>query len=296
MTKLLRIGMAFRAACLLGIAIGQLAQADIVEKVNIVQTPSGIRFGVLGTKGSFPAPTLFLFATNIEDSLVSQTYNKVGSIVEQHGYVCVSMDLPLHRGAGSPALPPGNPGGLPGWAVAIGNGDAVVPEFVSKVSQVLDYLIQEGYTDPEKVAVAGTSRGGFIAMHVAAADTRIRCAIGFAPVTDLTELTEFADLKENTLAKSLSLSNVAAKLSGRPIWVCIGNNDERVNTDRAIEFTRKVVAASVARKKPTSTELIDVELHVMPWLGHGGNLLSSAHDIAAAWLLARMGEGNTEKG
>ena len=45
----------------------------------------------------------------------------------------------------------------------------------------------------------------------------------------LIPLTEFADLKDSQLAKSLSLVNVAEKLAGRPIWVSIGNNDERVD-------------------------------------------------------------------
>ena len=76
--------------------------------------------------------------------------------------------------------------------------------------------------------------------------------------------------------------------------VSISNNDARVGTDKAIEFTRKVVSASVAGKKSTSSEVIDVELHVMPWPGHGGNLLSNVHDVAAAWLLARTGEGVTK--
>ena len=281
-----RTKVTFPAACLLCLAIAHLAQAAGAGKVNMMQTPSGTRFGVLGTKGSAPAPTLFVFATQIEPTLTS-AYNKVGTIVGRHGYLCVSLDLPCHPG-----------GGLPGWAATVRSGNPLVSEFVSEVSQVLDYLIREGYTDPKRVAVAGTSRGGFMAMHIAAAEPRIKCAIGFVPVTDLTDLTEFAGLEDNKFAKSLALANVADKLAGRPLWVAIGNNDGRVNTDRAIEFTRTVVAASVAKEKRTPTDIIDVELHVMPWSGHGGNQRWSgdggdlnAHDAAAAWLLARMGEG-----
>ncbi len=265
----------------------QLARADEVGRMDILQTPSGIRFGLLGKKSSSPAPTLFTFASDIESALGGLDYIKTGIIVGRHGYLCVSLDLPYH---GAAALQ-GHPDGLAGWAADIGKGHAVFPEFVSKVSRVLDYLIRERYTDPQKVAVAGISRGAFVAMHVAAADPRFKCAIGFSPVTDLTELGEFAELKDNQLARSLSLANIAEKLVGRPLWVSIGNNDARVGTDKAIEFTRKVVAASVAGKKSTGSEFIDVELHVMPWPGHGRPV--SAHDGAAAWLLARMGEGVT---
>ena len=257
----------------------------MTEEIHVMQTPSGTRFGVLGTRVSSPAPTLFVFVTNIEDSLTVQTCNEV----RKRGYLCVSLDLPFHQGPGSPALPPNSPEGLSGWAVAIRNGEAMVPEFVSKVSQVLGYLIREGYTDPQKAAVAGISRGAFVAMHVAAADPRFKCAIGVSPVTDLTELGEFTELKDNRLARALSLADIAEKLAGRPLWVSIGNNDTRVGTDKAIEFTRKVVAASVAGKKRTPAEVIDVELHVMPWPGHGGTLIGSAYDAAATWLLARVG-------
>jgi dienelactone hydrolase len=284
--SLSRMKIVVPVACLLCVAVAQLTHANELEKVNIMQTPSGIRFGLQGEKGPAPAPTLFVFATTIEPALTSLTYNKVGGILAKHGYLCVSLDLPYHPG-----------GELDGWAEATKMGERWLPEFVSKVSQILDYLIQEGYTDPQKVAVAGSSRGAFVAMHIAAADQRVKCAIGFVPVTDLTQLTEFAGLKDSEYAKSLSLMNVAGKLAGRPIWVAIGSNDERVNTDKAIEFTRKVVAASIARKPPTSAEYVDVELHVMPWPDHGGNMrwpggddAMNAHDAAAAWLLSRMGE------
>ena len=267
---------ALAAASLLSMVIVPFARAEGAKELRIMQTPSGVRFGMLGTKRAAPAPTLFNFATMIEPTLTSQDYCKVASIVEQHGFLCVSLDLPYHPG-----------GGLPGWAAAVRKGDAVVPDFAAKVSQVLDYLIKEGYTDPQRVAVSGTSRGGFIAMHFAAADARVKCAVGFAPVTDLTDLQEFADLKENPLAQSLSLVNAAEKLAGRSVWVSIGNNDQRVNTDRAIEFTRKVIAATIENKNPAAAEPIDIELHVMPWPGHG--VRAGAHEDAAAWLLARNG-------
>ena len=61
-----------------------------------------------------------------------------------------------------------------------------------------------------------------------------------------------------------------------------------MNTDKAIEFTRKLVAHSIAGAPPQSQDKIDVELHVMPWRGHGGLDVINAHDVAAAWLLARM--------
>lgn len=261
---------------LLSLVIASFARAEGAKELKIMQTPSGIRFGMIGAKGPAPAPTLFNFATMIEPTLTSQDYCRVASLLAERGYVCVSLDLPCHPGAG-----------LEGWAQEIGKGNALIPGFVSKVSEVLDYLVKEGYSDPERVAVSGTSRGGFIAMHVAAADPRVKCAVGFWPVTDLADLTEFAELKDATLVRSLALVNLADKLAGRSVWVNIGNNDQRVNTDSAIAFTRKVVAATLAKRDPASTEPVDVELHVTRWPGHGVG--PGAHDDAAAWIMARNG-------
>ena len=52
-------------------------------------------------------------------------------------------------------------------------------------------------------------------------------------------------MEKHAGTRSLSIINSADKLAGRPIWLCIGNNDERVDTDKAIAFTRKVVAEAV---------------------------------------------------
>ena len=71
------------------------------------------------------------------------------------------------------------------------------------------------------------------------------------------------------------------KLAGRSYWLCIGNNDQRVGTDEVISFTRKLVAASLAAKKPA-----DVFVVITPTLGH--TIHKTAHDEAAAWLLERL--------
>src|SRR5205823_13170699 len=80
---------------------------------------------------------------------------------------------------------------LSAWRVRTEKGEDWLPAFTAKVRDVLDYLVKEGYTDPGRVAVAGTSRGGFIANHVAAADPRFRAVIAFAPVTEPMVLREF---------------------------------------------------------------------------------------------------------
>ena len=90
-----------------------------------------------------------------------------------------------------------------------------VAEFNNRLSKVLDHLIKQGISDPEKIAACGTSRGGFLALHAAIHDPRVKCVAGFAPVTDLSVLREFKSTSECQLVKKFNLIN-RAKGSRRP--------------------------------------------------------------------------------
>jgi dienelactone hydrolase len=258
-------------------ALGQ-GGLPTAPKVKVLQTPSGVRFAILGDKGSAPAPTLFIFATSAEDSLANPDFAKIGRLLAKHGVLSISLDIPCHGGdvrQGEQA------GSLSGWRRRQQKDGDLVPSLTKKVSAVLDYLIKEGYTDPQKVAACGTSRGGFMALHAAAAEPRIRFVVAFAPVIDLLAVSEFAGMDKHEPTKALALANHADKLAGRAVWLCIGNHDDRVGTDHSIMFTRKLVAASVAQKKPAN-----VELHVMATDGH--RIHATAHEEAAAWLRGQL--------
>jgi dienelactone hydrolase len=244
------------------------------KDIQLLRTPSGVRFGLLGDKRASPAPTLFVFAADINTTLGNMDYAQEARALMKQGYLAVALDVPCHGQDHQAA----EPAGLPGWRARLTRGDDLVPGLVKKASLVLDYLVREGYTDPRRVAASGNSRGGFIALHFAAAEPRVRCVAAFCPVTDLRALTEFAGMEKDPAIQSLALANQADKLADRALWVWIGNQDDRVSTDLAIAFTRKVVAAAAARKKPAA-----VELHVMPVPGHS-SLHPSAHQEAANWL------------
>ncbi len=250
-----------------------------VPAVKVLKTPAGIRFGLMGAKGDKPAPTVFIFATGLEETLAQAAFNKVGHLLARDGALGVALDLPCH-GQDTKA---GEGAGLGGWKVRLEKGDDLVPTFVKKASAVLDFLIKEGYTAPDKVAACGTSRGGFMALHWAAAEPRLGAVVAFAPVSDLLVLTEFRGMENHVATKSLALSHHADKLAGRAVWVCIGNHDLRVGTDHLIAFTRKVVEASLAQKKTAP-----VELHVMPSIGH--SIHPTAHDEAAVWIAGQWGK------
>jgi dienelactone hydrolase len=188
----------------------------------------------------------------------------------------VSVDVPGHGAERKRD----EPEGIDAWRARLESGEVFLPEYLGRVSSVLDFLIQNRYTDPDSVSVCGTSRGGFVALHFAACDARVKRVAAFAPVTNLAVLREFQGMADKSLLQSVSLSRLTDKLVGRPVWLTIGNCDNRVGTDETITFMKEVVAASVARNRiPT------IELHIKPSIGHSAP--ARAHEDAAAWLLSR---------
>ncbi len=257
---------------------GAAAGDETGRSVVISQTAGGVRFGTWGERPAAPAPTLFIFSSTIEESLGNAYYRQCGNELAEKGYLCVSLDLPCH----GKDERTDEPKGLSGWRDRAVKGEDFMAPMVTRAKKVLDHLIAEGYTDATKTAACGTSRGGFVAAHVAGADERVRCVAAFAPVTDLTGLREFHGTGENPLVRSLSLRQKADELAGRAVWLVIGDQDARVDTDRTIELARRITAASLAVKKESR-----VELHVMPD-ARGHAIPDSSAARAAAWITEQL--------
>jgi len=208
------------------------------------RTPDGTAYAMLSPPAKGPAPTLLLLASTGESTLATEPYRRVGALLHAQGWNVVSLDLPCHGAQRRKGEPPQ----LAGWAARTARGEDIAADLCARVNKVLDHLVKSRVADPDRIAAAGTSRGGFMAFQAAAADPRIRAVAGFAPVTDLLALTEFADLKSNALAQQLALVNVAEKLSDRAAWITIGNRDGRVGTDRATAFAKALTRAAEQKK------------------------------------------------
>ena len=254
--------------------------ADAV-KINIQRLPDGLRFGLIGERPSQPAPTLFVLQGDLDVARSQAIYTEVARLMARHGFISVMIDAPAHgedRREGEPAE-------LAGWAARVERGENFIAPFNARASAVLDYLVKERYTDPTRVAACGTSRGGFLAFHFAAAEPRIRFIGGIAALTDLTALKEFSVVTKRDQAEALSLSTLAPRLAGRPAWVCIGNNDARIDTDRVIAFTRALVKATTQVQKPDAA--VPVEVVINASAGHRSS--ARDHELLAAWLLQQFG-------
>ncbi len=242
--------------------------------VTVGMTPGGTEYGLWGPTGNRPAPVLFVLAGTIDGTLGSPYFRQCGNELAADGFLSVSIDIPCH----GTQTRPGQPSGLGGWSARAAHGDDFVAESNARLSQVLTHLIETRVADPERIAVCGTSRGGYLAIQFAAHDARVTCAAAFAPVTDLAALREFREVADRPLVKKLSLLNQAERLAGRPVWIVIGDRDERVGTHHAVTLAEKLTAA--AREKGRTS---GVELLVKPE-PRGHTTPAGSSQLAANWI------------
>lgn len=246
--------------------------------LRLERLPDGTRYAVIGEPGPQPAPTLFVFQGDIDTARREPIFTAVARLVARHGFLSVVIDAPAH----GEDHRPGEPKELEAWNWRVDHGEKLVDGFVTRARAVLDHLVSTKRTDPTRVAAVGTSRGGFLAFHFAAAEPRIRFVGGISPVTDLMALREFSATTRRADVDALALTTLAPRLAGRPAWISIGNHDTRVGTDQAIAFSRALVAAA-----PPATEKIPVELIVHSVPGHRSS--EQDHVRLAAWLLEQFG-------
>jgi pimeloyl-ACP methyl ester carboxylesterase len=255
-------------------------------KVLGLETASGVRFGIWPGLPQRPAPTLFVFAGTIAETL-GQDYNRQSAnSLSPKGYMCVAVDLPCH----GKQRRPGEPDGLSGWRYRCDLDEDFIAELNGRLRAVLDHLIERKLTDPERVAACGTSRGGFAALHFAAVEPRVKCVAAFAPVTDLTRLAEFKGAEPNPLVQHLSVERRAGDLSGRAVWLVIGDRDERVSTDSTVRLARQITAEALQRKREA---LVDLHVIAEP---RGHTTPAGSADQAAGWIDRQLRFGKARIG
>lgn len=204
-------------------------------------------------------PSIFYFALSGEDSLCKDPFNQPVQFLSEYPIRIFSMTLPAHEANLSPH------DALKTWAQDLEKGRDIISEFIDKALIAIDYLYQKSLIDT--LAVAGLSRGGFIASHLAAKEKRIKHILQFAPLTELSNATDFINVRENPLVKSLSVSHLKDDLYDRHIRFYIGNNDQRVHTSNCFHFLQTLV--KTAKKNNIRTP--QIEMIISPSIGHQGH-------------------------
>jgi esterase FrsA len=225
-----------------------------------------------------PLPSFFYFAISGSDSLCLDPFNQPVQFLQGEMIRIFSMTLPGHEN-GLPAK-----GAMPLWAEDLAKGIDCVRDFIETARIGVDFTIREKFADPNKLATGGLSRGGFMAAHLAATEGRFRSLLGFAPLTRLGTLKDFANLQQNPLVQNLDLVHLAEKLSDRHVQLYIGNHDTRVGTRDCFDFAMNLVE----KKK---TRISHVKMGIYPSIGQDGH--GTPLEIfreGARWIASQLGQ------
>lgn len=206
-------------------------------------------------------PALFYFALSGQESLDLDPFNQPSVFLSEDPVHVFSFDLPGH-GEGFNKLH-----AMQYWAKELNLHHDIVSNFAEEGMHNISILIDEGYIDPDRIAVAGLSRGGFLAAHLAAKDPRISAILGYAPLTQLNVLEEFSSLSQDQFLQSLNLKNIADALADKKLRFYIGNRDIRVGTEECFQCVKAITEAAYKKGiRSPQTELV-----ISPSIGHNGH-------------------------
>jgi dienelactone hydrolase len=268
------------------LAAAALLAADPVA-MEVRRTPGGAAYGLIGEVGTSPKPVVVVIAHDFGVMRSQPVYTESAGLLVARGYLAVVVEPPCHGEDAKPGEPPQ----IDGWRHRLERGQDLIGPFTARCTAALDHLVACKAIDPGRVAATGTSRGGFLAFHLAAAEPRVRAVAASAPVADLLMLREFAGPAGRDAAAALSLTKLAPRLAGRPAWVGIGNYDLRVDTDSVIGFTRALVREG-AKKAGKTDPIVPVELVVGPTGGH--TKVDRAGELMADWLARQLAPAGRE--
>lgn len=207
-----------------------------------------------------PLPAVLFFALSAQMSLFENPFNQPVLHLIRQGIRVFSWDLPFH----GPGLDPHD--AMRKWAHEFVYNPSFISDFLELCRHHINYLIEEGLVDPLHLGVAGLSRGGFVATHLAASDSRLKTVLGFAPLTQPKPLEELQSFPELSFDQ-ISLTAIAEKLIHTRLRFYIGNHDQRVGTDACFHFIHHLteVAFNHGIRSPA------VELMIYPSIGHKGH-------------------------
>lgn len=252
-----------------------------IVKVDVekLASPSSLEIYYSGPPPSDgPLPAFFYFALSGEESLALDPFNQPIAYLQGQQLRCFSFTLPKH----GPEFIKSE--AMHAWAHALLSGEDLFQSFFDQVDQTIDFLIQQNLVDPNKMVVGGLSRGGFIATHLAARRQDFKAILGFAPLTDISFLSEFKQT-EIPLVQKWTLENQIPRLTNQHLRFYIGNDDQRVGTEKCFAFLNRIVHEAVKNKIRSP----QVEFLTFPSIGHKGH--GTPPDIfyrGVRWLISKI--------
>ncbi|HEV3270037.1 MAG TPA: hypothetical protein VGZ69_05250 [Candidatus Rhabdochlamydia sp.] len=222
---------------------------------------------------SGPLPAVFYFALSAKDSLSLDPFNQPAIYLSQFPLRIFSMTLPYHE-EGVPATK-----GLIEWATAMQKGEDLLGNYLKKIQNAIDLLLNQNFILPSKIATMGLSRGALIAAHVAAKNVEIPYWLGFAPLTKLSFLPGFSDLV------NWDLMHIVDLLSDKKIRCYIGNRDIRVGTRNCFDLIEALTETAYQKRFLSPP----IELRILPSIGHHGHgTAKETFHHGAKWIAKQL--------
>ncbi len=219
-----------------------------------------------------PLPAVFYFTLAGPDSLTVDPYNQPVQFLSDQWIRFFSLTLPAHENGLSPH------NALSVWAEDMAKGIDIFNDFLDAAELAVEFTIRQKLVDPNKLAVAGLSRGAFFASHLAAREKRFRFILQFAPLTKLEKTKEFQSMKHHPIVQSLDLFTLAPQIADRHIRFYIGNRDTRVDTKSCLDFAMHLVESCKSRSP-------SITLIMSPSIGQYGHGTSpEIFRQGATWL------------
>lgn len=228
-------------------------------------------------------PTIFYFSLSAKESLEESPFNSPVSIWAAKGLRVISATLPYH-GEGFDRKQ-----GVDNWGKDFQEGGHALIDFFDLLEAFSKDLFERSLLEEGKAAVAGLSRGAFVATHLAARVPAFRFILGYAPMTRLSSQPGFSKIKEDKAIQALSLYHLADKLEKAAVRFYIGNNDTRVGTEHCFHFIHTLAK----RDDEKGIRSPPVELYIHPSAGHMGHgTLPPVFQKGADWILGKLDKGN----
>ena len=241
---------------------------------QVVRLKCGVEIAYRGPDLSAgPMPCFLYFALSMRESLDLDPYNQPVAALDGKSIRSISITLPFHGPNFEKTEAIGN------WSKEIAKGHNILEDFFEEVDEVIDELIEEKIAS--RVIVGGLSRGGFIALHVAARHADVSGVLAFAPMTDLSYSEHFKGIPNHPIVHDLACTGLVDDLYEIPIRIYIGNYDTMVGTDACFRFVFALAQHAHARRVRSPK----VEMLIAPSIGHRGHgTAKETFEAGAQWV------------
>jgi len=219
-----------------------------------------------------PLPAVFYFALSDKDSLLLDPFNQPTLPFIDSSIRVFSITIPGHE------YPLKKEDAITFWQESIEQGKDLLSPFFEQTCNVIKELFEKNYIT--KLGVMGLSRGGFIALHIAARVPQISSIALFAPMLSIHKIEELKNLPDSFLNR-YALEPHLGTLSERNMTLFIGNADTRVDTKSTLTFFE----ALCRHAQEKEIRYPPITLNVTQSMGYKGHGTSKETFIKGAeWL------------